>query len=354
MATRSKLAVILHADVVGSTTLVQKHERVAHDRMQDAFRRFSEVIAAYGGNTHELRGDALLAEFNRASDAVSAALTFQANNAEHNRTLGDELRPILRVGVSLGEVVIADDTLTGPDVVLAQRLEQLAKPGRVCVSQAVSQSTPRRLPFDYEDLGDQEMKGFSEPVHAYCVALRKGEKIPAPELQSPQVTAGGAVGRRMAHWLLAVVVVLLIAAGGGLVWWQQQELESQPPVVENVANPRTDNPSIAVLPFKNLSRNPEQEYFSDGLSEDLITDLSRISGLRVIARHSSFAYKGQEGDVQRIGRELGARYVLEGSVRKSGEWLRINAQLIDTRDGTSFGLIATIENLLTFSSYRMT
>ena len=138
----------------------------------------------------------------------------------------------------------------------------------------------------------------------------------------------------MPRRILAAAVVILISAGGSLVWWKQHMPELQPAVVEGIANPRSDKPSIAVLPFNNLSQNPEQEYFSDGLSEDLITDLSRISGLRVIARHSSFAYKGQGGDVQRIGRELGARYVLEGSVRKSGEWLRINAQLIDAKDGT--------------------
>jgi class 3 adenylate cyclase len=123
MATRSKLAVILHADVVGSTALVQKDERLAHDRIQDVFRRFSEIITVYDGTTHELRGDALLAEFNRASDAVSAALAFHAKNAEHNIARDDEIRPVVRVGISLGEVVIAEDTLTGPDVVLAQRLE---------------------------------------------------------------------------------------------------------------------------------------------------------------------------------------------------------------------------------------
>ena len=155
-----KLAVIFHADVVDSTDLVHRHEQLAHDRIQDAFHRFSEVINRYGGVAHEIRGDALLAEYDRASDAVSAALAFQTANTEHNKALDDDIRPEVRIGISLGEVVIADGTLTGPDVVLAQRLEQLAEPGGVCISVEVQHALPGRLPYDYVDLGEQEVKGF--------------------------------------------------------------------------------------------------------------------------------------------------------------------------------------------------
>jgi len=192
-----KLAVILHADVVGSTALVQRDERIAHDRIQDAFRRFSETISRYGGVAHEIRGDALLAEYNRASDAVSAALAFQAANAEHNNTLDDEIRPTVRIGISLGEVVIADGTLTGPDVVLAQRLEQLAEPGGVCISVEVRHALPGRLPFEYADLGGQEVKGFDEPVRAYAVTLQSGAAIPAPELGARVKKPAGAARRQL-------------------------------------------------------------------------------------------------------------------------------------------------------------
>ncbi len=143
-----KLAVILHADVVGSTILVQKNESLAHARIQDAFRRFSLTIEAYSGVTHELRGDALVAEFARASDAVAAALGFQIDNTEANTWLEDDLQPRLRIGISLGEVVIADNTVTGAGVVLAQRVEQLAEPDGVCITGAVHEAVPQYLPFD--------------------------------------------------------------------------------------------------------------------------------------------------------------------------------------------------------------
>ena len=181
-ATRSKLAVILHADVVASTALVQIDERVAHERIRDAFTRASEVISEYGGQAHELRGDALLAEFQRASDAVSAALALQAQNADQNQVLSDNIRPLIRVGLALGEVVIADNTITGPGVVMAQRLEQLAQPGGVCLQGSVQESVPKRFTFEYEDLGVQSLKGFDEPVRAFTVSLRHGEPLPAAEV----------------------------------------------------------------------------------------------------------------------------------------------------------------------------
>ncbi len=148
-----KLAVILHADIVGSTVLVQRDERLAHERIRDVFRKFSDTIAAYGGRVHEVRGDALLAEFERASDAVSATLSFQSENRAANEKYGDEIRPELRVGIALGEVIIADNTITGAGVVLAQRLEQLSEQGGLCISSAIREALPARLPFQYGPLG---------------------------------------------------------------------------------------------------------------------------------------------------------------------------------------------------------
>jgi adenylate cyclase len=284
----SKLAVILHADVVGSTALVQHDETVAHERIQDSFRRFSEIIEAYGGVTHELRGDALVAEFDRASDAVSAGIAFQADNSQVNATLEDGVCPVVRIGISLGEVVIADNTITGAGVVLAQRLEQLADPGGMCIQDAAYQSVPKRLPFEYQSQGEQTLKGFEEPVRAYSVTLEAGEVVPAAESVD-----------RPARAILEV----------------------------------PDKPSIAVLPFTNISGDPEQEYFSDGITDDLITDLSKVSGLFVIARNSSFVFKGKATNVTQVGKALGVRYVLEGSVRRAGGALRINAQLIEAASG---------------------
>ena len=178
-----KLAVILHADIVASTTLVQCNETLAHQRMQEVFHKFAEVITAYGGIAHELRGDALLAEFERASDALAAALAFQFRNGAFNATLDDDIRPELRIGISLAEVVIADGTITGAGVVLAQRLEQLAVAGGVVVQGAVAETVPTRMPYDFVSLGEQELKGFEQPVRAFAASLRPGIEMPGVEVK---------------------------------------------------------------------------------------------------------------------------------------------------------------------------
>jgi TolB-like protein/Tfp pilus assembly protein PilF len=295
MVTQSKLAVILHADVVGSTALVHKDERIAHERIQNAFRRFSCVISNHGGAVNELRGDALVAEFERASDAVSAALAFQLDNRTENESLTDDIRPEVRVGIALGEVVIADNTVTGPGVVLAQRIEQLAEAGGLCISAAIHEAVPRRLPVDLKSLGDQSVKGFDELVRVYSVSERKEKGTPEP---------------------------------GDAVYSDDRETQSPPPTT---ALP--DRPSIAVLPFDNLSDDPDQEYFADGMTEDIITGLSRFRSLSVIARSSTFAYKGTSPDIRKVASDLGVRYVLEGSVRRGGERIRVTGQLIDGDTG---------------------
>ncbi len=282
------LAVIVHADVVGSTTLVQHDEGLAHERIQGAFRRFSETIKAYGGLVHELRGDALVAEFKRASDAVCAALAFQMKNTAFNARIEDEIQPHLRVGISLGEVVIADDTVTGVGVVLAQRLEQLASPGGVVVQGSVAETVPMRLPFDFSNLGEQSLKGFERPVQAFIARLQSDEQVPAPEVSA---TASEDIADDM--------------------------------------HAESEKPSIAVLPFNNMSGDSEQEYLADGITEDILTGLSHARWLVVASRNSSFVYKGTSTDVRRIAKELGVRYILEGSVRIAGLRARITAQLID-------------------------
>jgi adenylate cyclase len=280
-----KLAVILHADVVGSTELVQRDESLAHERIQDSFRRFSETIQAYSGITREIRGDALVAEFSRGSDAVSAAIGYQAANAIYDEALPDVIRPVVRIGIAMGEVVVEDNTITGEGVILAQRLEQLSEPGGVCVQGAVYETVPKRLPFDYTNMGEKALKGFVEPVRVYAVLLKAGEAPPMPE-------------------------------------------PGETPLAE-----LPDIPSIAVLPFTNMSGDPDQEYFSDGITEDIITELSRFGELHVTARNSSFFYKGRAMKVQDIGRELGVAYVLEGSVRKAGNRIRVTAQMVEAETG---------------------
>jgi adenylate cyclase len=322
------LAVILHADVAGSTALVQQDEQLAHERIQETFRLFSDVIGKYLGRVHELRGDALLAEFERPSDAVAAALAFQADHAYHNSRIKDDLRPTIRVGIAMGEVIVADSTVTGAGVVLAQRVEQLAVPGGLCITEALHEALPKRMPFDLENLGEQALKGFDDPVRVYRVQLRPGESIPPPQ-ESSQLD----VPPKTRRLIVAVIAIVLVAAGGTAYWLKSRMPQVEATSVERMAFPLPDKPSIAVLPFTNMSEDPEQDYFVDGMTEDLITDLSKLSGLFVIARNSVFTYRNKPVKVRQVAEELGVRYVLEGSVRRSGERVRVNAQLIDATTG---------------------
>jgi len=322
-----KLAVILHADVVGSTTLVQLNETLAHERIQASFQRFSETIKKHGGIAHELRGDALVAEFERASDAIIAALSYQAENTEINTALNDEIRPEMRIGISLGEVVIADNTITGAGVVLAQRLEQLADSGGVCMQGAAYETVPQRLPFTYTNLGEKQVKGFNEPVRAYAVTLKPGEQLPTPEANRP-VNEG--IQRRSKNSTLMIsAAIAALATISLLAWWQPWVRSEEPVPVEATVTPNNIQPSIAVMPFQTLSEDSSQDYFSDGVTNDIITDLSKFSNLLVIASTSVFVYKDKATNIKQIGKELGVRYVLEGSIQRAGNNVRINAQLID-------------------------
>ena len=323
-----KLAVILHADVIDSTSLVQRNETLAHVRIRDAFKVFSNTIEVYGGVVQELRGDALLATFDRTSDAVSASVVFQNENTLRNETLDDDIRPEVRIGIALGEVIIADGTLTGPDVVLAQRIEQLAKPGGICIQGTASETIPRRLNFDIVSLGKQQLKGFDNKVRVYAIESRPGDIIPDPEPKASSY----AVSRRKT-WA-AMATVLLLAAAALIAWLQPWQTDVERADLDKMSYALPDKPSIAVLPFSNLSSDVEQEYFSDGITEDIITDLSKISGLFVVARNSTFTYKGQTVKIRQVAEDLGVRYVLEGSIRRAGENIRITAQLIDALTGS--------------------
>jgi adenylate cyclase len=322
-----KLAVILHADVAGSTSLVQQDEHLAHERIRESFRRFGDTITRYHGHVRELRGDALLAEFERASDAVAAALAFQADQAEYTAQLNDNIRPIVRVGIALGEVIVADNTVTGAGVVLAQRVEQLAEHGGVCITGAIHEALPQRMPFIQASLGEQEVKGFTEPVRVYRVALRSGEVIPPPE-EIPQRKASNTLGISA-----AVAAIVLVVAGGVAFWFQPWVPKEEPVSVERMAFPLPEKPSIAVLPFDNLSGDEDQDFLADGITENIITILAKSPQLFIIARNSTFTYKGKAVSVKQVAEELGVRHVLEGSVQREGERIRITAQLIDGLSG---------------------
>ena len=273
-----KLAAILAADVAGYSRLMGADEEGTLARLQ-ALRAelIDPSITGHNGRIVKTTGDGLLAEFASVVDAMRCATQWQAAMAERTQPAGTRIE--FRIGVNLGDVIIDGDDIFGDGVNIAARLEAMAEPGGICISRTVLSHTRGKLDFPVEDLGEQALKNIAQPVHVFRV-LAEPKPMPEPSLPLP------------------------------------------------------DKPSIAVLPFQNMSGDPEQEYFADGMVEEIITALSRIHWLFVIARNSTFTYKGQTVDVKQVGRELGVRYVLEGSVRKSGNRVRITGQLIDALTGT--------------------
>jgi adenylate cyclase len=278
-----RLAAIVSADVVGYSKMMGQDEAGTLARLKSLRSEFLHPkITEYGGRIVKTTGDGTLIEFGSAVDAVSHAVDVQRGLAERNADLPEEQQIHLRLGINVGDIIIDGDDIYGDGVNVAARLETAAEPDGICISARVHDYVGDRLDLAFEDIGQQSMKNIAEPVHVYRIRL--GEHAPVTTVK----------------------------------------LSGSPPL--------PDKPSIAVLPFQNMSGDLEQEYFSDGIAEDIITDLSKVSGLFVIARNSSFAYKGKSPDMRQVGRELGVRHLLEGSVRKAGDKVRINAQLIDTRN----------------------
>ena len=285
-----RLTAILAADLAGYSRLIRADE----EGTLAAFTALREdavdpVIARHNGRIVKLMGDGILAEFASVVDAVRGAAEIQRAAAAHGSNVPDDRRLIFRIGVNLGDVVIDGDDIQGDGVNVAARLESLAEPGGICISAAVYEQVRDRLDLAFDDIGEQSIKNIDRPVRAWQWSPNSDNATAGPDRAAPG-TAG-------------------------------------------VAAVDDDKPSVAVLPFDNMSGDPEQAYFADGIAEDIITDLSKVSGLFVIARNSSFGYRGQSPDIRRVSQELGARYVLEGSVRKAGNRVRINAQMIDGADG---------------------
>jgi TolB-like protein/class 3 adenylate cyclase/Flp pilus assembly protein TadD len=311
-----KLAAIFEADMVGYSRLMEADERDTITR-QKVHR--AELIDPSIANNHgrivKVTGDAMLVEFASIVDAVQCAVEIQRGMAARNASVPVDRQIQYRIGINLGDVIIEGEDILGDGVNIAARLEGLAEPGGVCISASVFDQVKSKLALEFEPMGPQQVKNITEPVVAF--RLKPGsESIQA----APKATARP--GRARGRWPLALAAlgVIVIAAGGLAIWrpWS--------PTVP-------DKPAIAVLPFANLSDDPSQEYFADGMTEDLITDLSKISGLFVIARNSAFTYKGKAVKVEQVAEELGVRFVLEGSVRRVGEQVRINTQLIDATTG---------------------
>ena len=280
---RRKLAAILYADVAEYSRLTGDDEDATHRALSESLDLIAGVIQSHRGEVMHYAGDAVLARFDAVVDAVSSAMDIQEQLRARNSDLADERKVQFRIGVNSGDVIEDRGDIYGDGVNVAARLESLAQPGGICISDAVRIAVGNKLGLAYDDMGEQRVKNIAEAVRAYNIVLT------------------------------------------------EEVMEVDPPNSPSLELP--DKPSIAVLPFTNMSNDPEQEFFSDGITEDIITALSKISSMLVIARNSTFIYKGKAVDVKQVGRDQGVRYVLEGGVRKAGSRVRITAQLIDASTG---------------------
>ncbi len=316
-----KLAAILATDVVGYSRLMSVDEAGTLARMTAHLDEiFKPAIAEHQGHVVKTTGDGLLAEFASAVEAVACAVQIQTSMAVRTKNDPDDRRVMFRIGINLGDIIFQDGDIFGDSVNVAARIEALADPGGVLISQSVADQIAGKLDTPLENLGEHAVKNIPHPVHVLRMLL-DGAAPGKPIAKAMEPKPQGRI------WV-ALAAVLVAAGIAAFVLWP-----SPPVILEKTAQVLSGKPSVAVLPFVNMSGDKEQEYFSDGMTEDLITDLSKLSGLIVIARTSSFAYKGKVDDIRKIAKELNVRYVVEGSVRKAGGKVRITAQLIEAETG---------------------
>jgi TolB-like protein/class 3 adenylate cyclase len=325
-----KLTAILCADVFGYSRLMGDNEEATLRTLTSYRKLIDGLIQHHRGRFVNSAGDSVVAEFASVVDAVQCAVVIQTTLRAENANLPLDQWMQFRIGVNLGDVMVDGEQIYGDGVNVAARLESLADPGGICVSGTVCEHLGNRLTLSYEDLGEQSVKNIAKPVRVFRVLMEAGG-APTPTRQTQ-----GVARKYVRRGIFSIAGLAIIAATIIFV----QHLSLRPPTpsasippAQSPALPLPDAPSIAVLPFTNMSGDRDQEYFSDGITDDLITALSRLPDLFVIARTSTFTYKGKAAKVQDIGRELGVAYVLEGSVRKAGDNVRITAQLVDASSG---------------------
>jgi TolB-like protein/class 3 adenylate cyclase/Tfp pilus assembly protein PilF len=339
MTATRRLAAILAADVAGYSRLMGADEQGTLQRLKAIRSELVDPqIAAHHGRIVKTTGDGLLVEFGSTVDALRCAREVQAQMAERNTATVPEDRIEWRIGIHQGDIVFEDGDIFGDGVNIAARLEGLAQPGGVCVSARVQEDAAGKIDLRFEDLGEQQLKNIARPVRAYAIRPTSAASTRLDASPAEPARARRFVSPQRAVIAATLVAVIVIASA---VWWLWPQrnvpavaistaVPQGPPATASAAIPRL---SFVVLPFENLSRDPDQEYFADGITDDLTTDLSRISGSFVIARNTAFTYKGKAVDVKQIGRELGVHYVIEGSVRRAGNQVQVNVQLIDAESG---------------------
>ena len=325
---KRKLAAILHADVVGFSRLMGEDEAGTHRALGELRRAVDPLIEAHGGRIVGTAGDSLLADFLSVVDALNCAIEMQRVARAINDPIPAERRLELRIGVNLGDVIIDGDNIFGDGVNIAARLEALAQPGTVCISQTVYEQVRNKLDLDCRPLGSHRVKNIAEPIRAYAVGVRAAAPRPRKRRRLLVAAAGAAAP------IVAGLVAWALHAGAGR---ELLGLAGAPKTVEVAGLAAPDRlagrPSITVLPFKNLSDDRNQDYFSDGITEDVITALGRFTNLLVVAKSASFPFKGSNASPAEVGRLLDARYLLEGSIRRAGDRVRVNAGLTETATG---------------------
>ena len=325
---KRKLAAILHADVVGFSRLMGEDEAGTHQALGKLRRAVDPLIAAHGGRIVGTAGDSLLADFSSVVDALSCAVEMQRTAHAVNDPIPPERRLQLRIGVNLGDVIVDGDNIFGDGVNIAARLEALAKPGTVCISQTVYEHVRNKLDLDYRPLGSHRVKNIAEPVRAYAVGVPAA--APRPRRGRRPLVAGAAATALVAAGLIAWT--FYAGAGRELFGFGAAP---KPVEVGTLAVPArlAGRPSVAVLPFKNLSGDASQDFFNDGVTEDVISALGRFSNLLVAAKSASFQFKGRSLAPAEIGRLVDARYLLEGSIRRAGDRIRVNVELTEAATG---------------------
>ena len=312
-----RLAAILVADIAGYSRLMHADEAATVRDLKAHQSAILPLIGRHGGRVIDTAGDGIMAEFPSVVGATECAVEIQTAMAERNESVPESRRMRFRIGINLGDVIHDETRIYGDGINIAARLEALAQPGGVLVSNTVYDQVRGKLPFTFEDVGERQVKNIEQPVRMYQLHL------PGSKAVSTLARRPAPIGRR--RWMVWGLAALLVLFGAAGAWWM--DLPFFPVQAEA---PRL---SIVVLPFSNLSGDPSQEYFADGITEDLTSDLSRVVGSFVISRNTAFTFKGRAVDARQIGRELGVRYVLEGSVRRMGGTARVNAQLIDAGTG---------------------
>jgi TolB-like protein/class 3 adenylate cyclase/Flp pilus assembly protein TadD len=316
---KRKLTTILHADVAGYSRLMRSDEEGTHRILQAVRREFDRLVAAHEGRIFGTAGDSVIAEFASPVEAVRCATEIQKAVQLVEVDLPEDGKLIFRIGLNLGDVIVEGDNLIGDGVNVAQRLETLAEPGGICISNSVFEQVKTKLKLNYKDIGEQHVKNIADPVRAYRVAVEQDQGRPSARHRPSRHLVG-----------IMAATLLLLAALIAAVEYAPSLLN---PPGRSLETSTSDRPTIAVLPFANLSGDPGQDYFSDGVTEDIITALGRFPDLSVIAREAVQQYKGKPLQPGELSQELGIRYQLEGSVRKEGDRVRVTSRLSDARTG---------------------